>query len=84
MSANVYWRPVKPTSGHDLGLAAPQHFLENMEKAFGNREPTLGQDSIPILQGLSIGSGGDMAGNPYDKLIEALEKYGEIELEARY
>jgi len=84
MSANVYWKQVKPVKGNDLGLAAPQHFMENMEKAFGSREPTLNKNDIPVLKGLSIGDGGDMGGNPYDKLIEAIKKYGEIELYAEY
>jgi len=84
MSANVYWKQVKPVSGHDLGLAAPSRFMSNMREAFGSETPTLDKSCIFLLKGLSIGDGGDMGGNPYEKLIEAIKKYGEIELWAEY
>lgn len=84
MSASIYYRQVKPVSGKLLNTSAPSSFIDSLEKAFGGREPTLTTTEIPILQGMAIlwtGMGGK---NPYEQLIEGIQKYGEIEIDVQY
>lgn len=85
MSANIYYKPVKPTKSFDVPTYAPQDLMKKLEHAFGKPTPTLDKEDLPVLTGLSIGFGDDNDyPNPYKTLIKAINKYGAIELEVEY
>lgn len=82
MSASVYYRHVKP--GKNLPLMAPSHFIESMTKAIGCGPPWIvTAESIPILRGMAAVFRTDRE-NPYEILIEEIERYGSVQLEVEY
>ncbi len=82
MSANIYYRPTKET-GFQLSVDAPSTFMENIRKAFLSEFPLIfGQDSVQTLKGMAAMHHGEE--NPYDELIEAIEKHETIEVYAKY
>ena len=74
----------RPTAGaKGLGVSAPSAFLAAMSNAFGTGAPyTLGEGSIPILRAMAAVYSHD--DNPYQKLIDIIEKCSEIEVWSEY
>lgn len=83
MGANISYRQVKPITGKDLPVGAPSYFIGTMEKAFGNFPCTLTSEDIPILRGMAA-TMRDEQQNPYEKLVEAIERMGAVEVYAEY
>ena len=77
MSATIFCRPI-PEKGEHLPVWAPSSFIAQMEKAFGSWPLYLEKKDIPTLKGMAAVSGD--GGNPWPSLIEAIEKYGCVEL----
>ena len=87
MSANIYYRQVKPIDGKDLAVFGPSSFIRSLEQAFGRFPCELGKKDIETLKGMaavSMDGAEDKYGNPYTNLIEAIEKLGVIEVYAEY
>jgi hypothetical protein len=84
MSASICYRPVDPKP-KTIGAYAPSSFMEAMERAGMQLPCTIGKGAIPVLSGMSAtwGKGADSP-NPYQNVIDAIEKYGDIELWAEY
>jgi hypothetical protein len=82
MSANIYARQVKPVEGIDINVSAPSWFIGTMEKAFGHFPCVLSDGSIQTLRGMSATVSGEY--NPFEELIELIEKLGKIEVYAEY
>lgn len=83
MSANICWRAVK--NDKTLDVPAPSSFQEKMS-AVGMCLPcTIKQSSREILRGMAEGYGREKdRPNPFDQILELLDKYDEIELWAVY
>lgn len=77
MSSNLYYRPV--TAGEKLLPDQLKHTLKNLDDFNNTVEGTYDESYIPVLRGMKA-AGVEGA----DKLIKAIEKYGEVELVERY
>ena len=84
MSANIYWRQVKPKDGTSLNVSAPSYFMGVMERAFGSFPCTLTEEHIPVLTGLAATIDRDDRENPYQELIKAIQQYENVEVFAVY
>lgn len=84
MSASICYQPVDPKP-KTIGAWAPSHFMESMERANLGLPCTLKETDIPILRGMAatFSDHGD-APNPYQEIIDAIEKYGAIEMWAEH
>lgn len=82
MSASICYRQVKPQSGKSLDVSAPSSFIREMDHAFGSLPLQLNKGDLPTLRGMSATQ--REFDNPYSRLIEAIEKLGEIEVYAEY
>lgn len=82
MSANIYYKQVKPRDRKSVNTMAPSSFLAAMERAFGSGPWRLTAEQIPILTGLmaAVPEEDDEYNGPYDQLIEAIHQLGEIEV----
>jgi len=58
--------------------------IEIFERAFGSRFPKLDQDDVPILKGILAAQHEDGNGDALQGLIDAVEQFGEIKVEAEY
>lgn len=83
MSANIYFRQVRPIDSESLSVYAPSSFIESMTEAFGVFPCILGANEVPVLKGMAA-LNRDGGGNPYSELIEAINKYGTVEVYAEY
>jgi len=82
MGANIHYRrtsKVDPSLEH---IMAPSSFIESLERAFGF-PCELGEAAIPVLRGMSV-MHADRRHNPYEEVIELIERLGSIELYASY
>ncbi len=79
MSANIFFRQVKPAEKESLSCFAPSSFLATMMEAFGDMPLQLDQSNLDVLYGMSLLCG-DGGGNPYQELIDAINKYHLIEV----
>lgn len=76
MSSTLYWEPVKPRKGK--GLETGLKWI--LQKKYGSPVRTeLDERDIPYLQGLA-----DADTEDAQKLIDAIEKYGCIELREEF
>ena len=82
MSANIYYYQVKPVKNKEVPTWAPSSFMETMEKVFGDKLPTLSDKDIEKLSVLDDTFDSKDSPNPYEVLIEAIRKYGVIQLTA--
>jgi hypothetical protein len=82
MSANLYWTPAKRKM-FELNISAPSSFMEQMERAFGNRNPSLDSSAIPVLKGMRAANH-EQLHEAFDELIEAIDKHDIIEIKATY
>lgn len=83
MSANILYRPVKPNNGKSLSVMAPSAFLETMGECFGDPPFILERKDVPILHGMAA-AWSDKDNNPFEKLMEEIEKKDAIEVWAEY
>lgn len=86
MSATIFYEPVKQNS-KSLDVSAPSTFQDRLAKAFGGDWTTVlprifGKDDIPTLQGMSATQIED--NNPYQQMIDLIEKYDQIRVWAQY
>jgi hypothetical protein len=88
VSASIFWEPVDPKPKR-IGCWAPSSFMGQMERA-GFRLPTnLDQGAIPVLRGMAamispgLGTDGDPS-NPFQELIDKIEKHGTISIWAEH
>jgi hypothetical protein len=84
MSIDIEWRQVDPKDWTSLYTFTPSGDAEALRRAFGDFEFTLSGGDIGILRGMSAAKGineSEKRGrNIFDDLIDAIEKYGTIEL----
>lgn len=83
MSASIYWCQVRPVSGERLSAWAPSSFISSIEKAFGGFPCDFGNGDIEKLKGMASMCN-DGGGNPYQEIINRIEKYGVIRVWAEY
>lgn len=85
MSANIFYRPVEQKR-YDLNVWAPSSFLASLSEAFSQfseQKFVFNESSIPTLKGMAALCK-DGGGNPYEEMIQAITKYGEIEVWPEY
>jgi hypothetical protein len=76
VSADVYYRPVKPSRFHLVDCGAPSNFKEGMEKAFGCFPLVLDKGHLDSLRAMAVVWQSDAL----EEVIEGIEKCGAIEL----
>jgi hypothetical protein len=81
MSASIYYQPTKKNR-HDVHTGSASAFIEAIERAFGGREAILSDKDIPTLKGMSAME--NFSNNPFNDLIEGIEKFGEIKIIVEY
>lgn len=81
MSATILYRPGKPKV-KSLEVSTPSAFLEIMQKCFGDPPFTLRKENIPTLSGMAAAWTDE--NNPFQRIIDNIEKYGGIEVWAEY
>jgi len=84
MSANIYWKTVRPQQQRSLHASAPSSFIRSMEKAFGRFPCRVNKECIAKLEGMAAVYGEGPETNPYSELVNLLEQIDEIELWAEY
>ena len=81
MSTSLYWRelPKEPSDHniHDLKRIMASKFGQN-DGSLGENLGTVDKDLIPFLEGIAIAN--DNMAEDAKSLIEAIKKYGEVEL----
>ncbi len=82
MGASIYFEPTERKK-HDVSAMAPQTFIRAMEKVFGRFPCQLNSGCIPQLAAMSA-MHGDAKHNPYQDLINGIEKFGSIQVDAEY
>lgn len=83
MGATIYYKQVKPKDRLNLDVSLPSHFIAAMGRAFGDSPWRLTIDDMPILKGMSSVYE-NLQDNPFARLIEAVERLGEIEIWPEY
>jgi hypothetical protein len=83
MSASIFWEAVDPKP--KIRFWASSSFMEQMKRA-GFRQPIdLDQGAIPVLRGMAAtGPTGGDAPNPFQELIDKIEKHGTISIWAEH
>jgi hypothetical protein len=79
MGATIYYKQVNPKDRLNLDVSLPSAFVSAMERAFGNCPWHLTLGNIPTLKGMAAVYE-DLQDNPFVRLIEAIERLGEIEV----
>lgn len=82
MSASIMWEPLNPNPKH-FSVGAPSFFIESLKNADMELPRTFTEADVSVLKGMSAASGRD-ENNPYQQMINAIEKYGEITVWAQY
>lgn len=82
MGANIYFEPTERTK-HEVSAMAPSSFIKTMEKVFGRFPCELNSGCIPQLAAMAAMHGDDRH-NPYQDLINGIEKFGSIQVGADY
>lgn len=81
MSITIYYRQVQPKSMKALGTYTPSGTKEALCRAFGDMPIRLDNESLPVLRGMAaMDAEFSKNPNPYQELIEAIEKLGVLEL----
>lgn len=87
MSASIFWEPVDPKP-KSIGTWAPSSFMEIMERAGLGLPTNLDEAAIPVLRGMAAtfgpGGPGREHPNPFQQLIDKIEKHGKISVWAEY
>lgn len=83
MSKTIFFRILEPTG--EIQTSTPNQVISNIQKAFGSFPAKLRRENISVLRGLLIGTTSSIQeeeDNEYYQIIQAIEKYGEIEIYA--
>jgi hypothetical protein len=83
VSATIYWEPVVPTTNEHLSTPAPQWFMEVLEETNMELPHVFDSDDIPRLRAMAAASG-KANRQPFDQLIEALEKHERVRVWPEY
>jgi len=84
MSANIYWRP-STQNNKSLNVPAPSSFQERMREVGLSMPCTVEQCHVPVLKGLAAGYGREKdRPNPFDQILDLLDKHDAVELWAEY
>ena len=83
MSATIYARQVKPITGTSISCSWPSSFMDIMTRAFGRFPLELNDINVDKLTAMAatIDKGKD---NPYQEIIDLVEKLGTVEVYAKY
>ena len=81
MSATIFWEPINLKPKH-LYVLAPSWFMGCLERAEMELPNSFGADDIPKLRGLAAAM--DEKRNPFNELIEAIEKNGSVNVWYEY
>lgn len=75
MSATIFWEPInlRPKS---LRVMAPSWFMQVLERADMGLPNTFGEKDIPTLRGMAANMNEEK--NPFNELIEIIEKKGSV------
>lgn len=86
MSVSIFWKPVVPDEGQNLHIPAPSAFQAAMRDAGMELPCTLTRDLIPLLRGMAavFGPHAENRPNPYQQIIDLLDKHEAVELWAVY
>jgi hypothetical protein len=80
VSATIHYRNASKADP-SLSVNAPSSFIEALERAFSPLPVVLGEDAIPVLQGMMAVSRGESG---YEDLIEKITHYGTVEVYASW
>ena len=78
MSANITWTPMN--KGGNIKTSIPSAFIKSIENTFGKFPIKLNTNDLDILQGMFNAS----KEHSYEQIIELIEKYDEVFIEAYY
>lgn len=83
MSTSLYWSRV-PVEPAENSLYSLKHILAkklwDSDGSCGENTLKVGKELIPFLEGIEMGNGSGDMGSDARKLINAIERYGEIQL----
>ena len=83
MSTNLFWERI-PTEPQREGLGSLRRILANRiwgSNGSGNEAPAVvGEELLPFLEGLVIGSGSGDYSRDAQKLISAIREFGKVKL----
>lgn len=79
MSANIYYKTLR--KGKSLEVGSPSSFIMMFEGAF-SLPAVLAKDNIELLNGMRIGSNDHK--QTLEKIIDAINQHGEIEIYAEF
>ena len=83
MSTSLYWSrvPVEPDENSLSSLKRPlAKKLWDADGSCGQDYVRVGKELIPFLEGIESGNGSGDMGRDARKLINAIERYGEVQL----
>lgn len=83
MSANIYWGPISPTRTA-LSTFAPQKFMLTLNAIGWTDNEELDESHLTALKGMAAVFETGTSANPYQQLIDAIEKHGSIHVWAEY
>jgi hypothetical protein len=75
MSATIFWESINPNPKH-LRVLAPSSFISTLDRAGMALPNTFGKSDIPTLRGMAATIDGKY--NPFNELIAAIEKNGDV------
>lgn len=78
MSATIIYRIKRPDK--TLPVYAPSHFMEVLETVFGTLPKTFGESDLERLRVIKVLNNDE----GWEKLVELIEKHGDIELSVSY
>lgn len=81
MSASIIWEPVNPNP-RTLHVMAPSWFMAALEKAGLGLPRQFGEIDLPVLRGMAATI--DKEANPFQELIDVIDKHGPVEVWAEY
>lgn len=81
MSANIKWKEIVPTEGHELSVDVPQVFMEKLESILDQQLPLrINLNHIPLLNALLVGLEDPNMRQGVLDLMNAVNKYEIIEI----
>jgi len=81
MSETICWEPINLKPNY-LDVMAPSWFMGCLKRAEMGLPNTFGPNDIPKLRGLAASM--DEERNPFNELIEAIEKHGSVNVWYEY
>ena len=84
MTASIKARPAKPKDAISIGCAAPSRFIEAVREVFGDFPVTLRPSDGCRLEAMAAVYGGDDEHNPYQRLLELIDRWRDVEVWADY